>query len=102
MWVGVSGDTAQFAVAASGHGGRTSAKGAPPRKTLTVTADCGGSNSYRTAVEDELQKLADQTGLRVRVPHYPPGTASGTRSSTAAPAIPRSTGAPSPSSAAKP
>ena len=40
-----------------------------------ITADCGGSNGYRTRLwKTELQRLADQTGLRIRVMRYPPGT----------------------------
>jgi transposase len=74
--VGISADTAQFAVAAIaswwedlGEGRYASAK------TLTITADCGGSNGYRTRLwKTELQRLADRTGLRIRVMHYPPGT----------------------------
>ena len=47
----------------------------PAAKTLTITADCGGSNSYRTRLwKTELQRLADHTGLQIRVMHYPPGT----------------------------
>ena len=74
--VGISADTAQFAVAAIKawwtHLGR---KRYPTAKTLTITADCGGSNSYRTRLwKTELQHLADQTGLQIRVLHYPPGT----------------------------
>jgi transposase len=74
--VGISADTAQFAVAAIKawwqHLGR---KRYPTAKTLTVTADCGGSNSYRTRLwKTELQRLADHTGLRIRVMHYPPAT----------------------------
>jgi hypothetical protein len=42
---------------------------------LAITADCGGSNSYRTRLwKTELQRLADHIGLPVRVLHYPPGT----------------------------
>jgi hypothetical protein len=74
--VGISADTAQFAVAAIKawwqHLGR---KRYPNATTLTITADCGGSNSYRTRLwKTELQRLADHTGLRIRVLHYPPGT----------------------------
>jgi transposase len=74
--VGISADTAQFAVAAIGSWwenlGRKRYRKAG---TLTITADCGGSNSYRTRLwKTELQRLADQTGLRIRVMHYPPGT----------------------------
>jgi hypothetical protein len=47
----------------------------PNAKTLTITADCGGSNGYRIRLwKTELQRLVDHTGLRIRVLHYPPGT----------------------------
>jgi Rhodopirellula transposase DDE domain len=74
--VGISADTAQFAVAAIkswwDHIGRDRY---PKAGTLTITADCGGSNSYRTRLwKTELQRLADDTGLNIRVLHYPPGT----------------------------
>jgi transposase len=74
--VGISADTAQFAVAAITawwkHLGR---KRYPNARTLTITADCGGSNSYRTRLwKRELQCLADRTGLRIRMLYYPPGT----------------------------
>ena len=42
---------------------------------MTITADCGGSNGARVRLwKVELQKLADETGLALRVHHYPPGT----------------------------
>lgn len=74
--VGISGDTAEFSVASIeawwndlGH------KDRPDATTLTITADCGGSNSYRTRLwKTELQGLADRTGLAIRVLHYPPAT----------------------------
>jgi transposase len=74
--VGISGDTAQFAVAAIKswweHLGR---QRYPAASELTITADCGGSNSYRTRLwKTELQGLADELGLPIRVLHYPPGT----------------------------
>ena len=40
-----------------------------------ITADGGGSNGSRVRLfKVELQKLADETGLTLRVCHYPPGT----------------------------
>ena len=74
--VGISADTAQFAVAAiKAWWSNLGRKRYPTAKTLTITADCGGSNSYRTRLwKTELQHLADQTGLQIRVLHYPPGT----------------------------
>jgi transposase len=42
---------------------------------LQITADCGGGNGNRTRLwKLELQKLADATGLEIRVCHFPPGT----------------------------
>jgi len=47
----------------------------PDARELTITADSGGSNSYRTRLwKVELQKLADQAGLKITVCHFPPGT----------------------------
>ena len=74
--VGISHDTAEFAVAAIlrwwtrlGKQRHLSAK------RLLVTADCGGSNSPRTRLwRWELQRLANKTGLTIEVCHYPPGT----------------------------
>jgi hypothetical protein len=40
-----------------------------------ITADCGGSNGARVRLwKVELQKFADETGLTIKVRHYPPGT----------------------------
>ncbi len=47
----------------------------PHASSLTITADCGGSNGNRTRLwKTELQQLADETGLAIRVCHFPPGT----------------------------
>jgi hypothetical protein len=72
----VDNDTAQFAVAAiKGWWEHLGARAYPNATSLTITADCGGSNSYRTRLwKTELQALADELGLPVRVLHYPPGT----------------------------
>lgn len=44
-------------------------------RELMITADGGGSNGYRLRLwKTELQKLADATGLSIRVCHFPPGT----------------------------
>jgi hypothetical protein len=74
--VGISHDTAEFAVAAIRRWwqklGRNRYAGA---KRILVTADSGGSNSSRCRLwKVELQKLADKTGLIIEVCHYPPGT----------------------------
>jgi hypothetical protein len=74
--VGITRDTATFAINAIldwwTHLGRPRY---PHAQTLTITADCGGSNSARTRLwKLELQRLADQTGLQITVCHFPPGT----------------------------
>ncbi len=47
----------------------------PAASQLLITADGGGSNGYRLRLwKVELQRLADQTGLSIRVCHFPPGT----------------------------
>ena len=47
----------------------------PDADRLLITADAGGSNGYRVrAWKVELAKLAAETGLRITVCHYPPGT----------------------------
>jgi len=47
----------------------------PQANRLLITADAGGSNGPRLRLwKVELQKLADQTGLRIAVCHFPPGT----------------------------
>ena len=74
--VGISHDTAEFAVGAIRRWweklGR--ARYARARRVL-VTADSGGSNSSRSRLwKRELQRFADETGLIVEVCHYPPGT----------------------------
>jgi hypothetical protein len=74
--VGITSDTAQFAVSTIiswwEHLGR---ERYPDATTLTITADSGGSNNPRTRLwRHELQRLAGTTGLRIRVCHFPPGT----------------------------
>jgi hypothetical protein len=74
--VGITRDTASFAVNSIiswwRHLGKTRY---PDATTLTITADSGGSNSPRTRLwRAELQRLADETGLRIVVCHFPPGT----------------------------
>jgi len=47
----------------------------PHAGKLLITADSGGSNGARVRLwKLELQKLADETGLRISVSHLPPGT----------------------------
>lgn len=74
--VGISAETAQFAVGSIQAWWEDLGKQCHPNaQTLTITADCGGSNGYRVRLwKTELQRLADHTGLRIRVMHFPPGT----------------------------
>jgi len=47
----------------------------PKARHIQVMADSGGSNGYRRRTwKWELQRLADDTGLPIRVCHFPPGT----------------------------
>lgn len=74
--VGLSSDTAEFAVNSikswyteMGHDQYGSAK------KIMITADCGGSNNYRSRLwKYELQKLANELQLSIFVCHFPPGT----------------------------
>ena len=47
----------------------------PQATPLYLTADGGGSNASRSRLfKLELQKLAEESDLRITVSHYPPGT----------------------------
>jgi hypothetical protein len=74
--VGITADTAEFAVQAIRCWlERMGWQRYPRARELTITADCGGSNGARVRLwKVELQKLADATGLVLHVHHYPPGT----------------------------
>jgi hypothetical protein len=74
--VGVSHDTAQFAVAAIRRWWQKLGRPRYPQaQRLLITADSGGSNGPRNRLwKLELQKLADATGLILEVCHFPPGT----------------------------
>jgi hypothetical protein len=74
--VGTDHDTATFAVASIRGWWRHEGRRLYPAATeLLITADGGGSNGYRLRLwKWELQRLADQTGLSIRVCHFPPGT----------------------------
>jgi hypothetical protein len=74
--VGIDHDAAEFAVESIRRWwwrmGRYAYRNATE---LFITADAGGSNGYRTRLwKVELQKFAQDAGLRVTVAHYPPGT----------------------------
>ena len=77
-WVslGITSDTAEFAVnAIRTWVERVGRPRYPHMRELTITADCGGSNGARVRLwKVEMQKLADESGLTLKVHHYPPGT----------------------------
>ena len=74
--VGTDHDTGEFAVASIRGWWRHEGRRLYPQATrVLITADAGGSNGWRLRLwKLELQKFADQTGLRVEVCHFPPGT----------------------------
>ena len=74
--VGISHDTAEFAVATIKRWwNKMGKKRYPKAKTIYITSDCGGSNSKKSRLwKAELQRLADTIGLNIHVSHFPPGT----------------------------
>ena len=70
--VGITSDTAEFAVQSIRcWRERMGRQRYPNAQELTITADCGGSNGARVRLwKVELQKLADETGLVIQVPHF--------------------------------
>jgi transposase len=74
--VGISYDTAEFAVASIRRWwNRLGRERYPGAKRILITADCGGSNSPRTRLwRWALQQFANEAGLTIELCHYPPGT----------------------------
>jgi len=74
--VGIDHDTAEFAVDSIRHWWKRMGQLTyPEAKELLITADSGGSNSYRARLwKCQLQKLANETRLSITVCHFPPGT----------------------------
>ena len=74
--VGVDHDTSVFAVESIRRWWKVRGHRDYPQATrLLITADAGGSNSYRYRVwKGELAALAAETGLAITVCHFPPGT----------------------------
>ena len=79
--VGIDADTAEFAVASiRSWWQQLGSQRYPHTTSLTITADCGGSNGNRLRLwKTELQSLADETNLAITVCHFPPGTRQGRR-----------------------
>jgi hypothetical protein len=74
--VGITHDTAEFATESIYRWwhemGR---KRYPKAQSLMITADAGGSNGARNRLwKVTLQKLANATGLKLHISHFPPGT----------------------------
>jgi hypothetical protein len=74
--VGTDHDTSEFAVESIRRWWRKmGSERYPHAKELLITADCGGSNGYRVRLwKVALQGLTNETGLRISVCHFPPGT----------------------------
>ena len=74
--VGISSDTASFAVSAIRSWWNAMGKEQfTTSRKIMITADSGGSNSSRSRLwKKELQLFADETGMEIAVSHFPPGT----------------------------
>jgi hypothetical protein len=74
--VGIDHDTPDFAVAAiRAWWKHMGSRRYPDATDLMITADSGGSNAARSKNwKVALQQLADETGVRIAVSHFPPGT----------------------------
>ena len=74
--VGTDHDTASFAVATIRRWWFSMGQATYPAATeLMIMADGGGSNGSRVRLwKLELQRLADELSLTIRVSHFPPGT----------------------------
>ena len=74
--VGVSHDTAEFAVESIDRWWRMLGRHRYPKATkLLITADGGGSNGSRNRLwKYRIQQFANRHGLAVTICHFPPGT----------------------------
>lgn len=74
--VGIDHDTAEFAVESIRRWWREMGSAVYPNaRRLLITADCGRANGNRVRLwRRELQKLADELRMTIRVCHFPPGT----------------------------
>lgn len=74
--VGISSDTAEFAVnSIRGWWHEMGKKNYQNTKAILITADCGGSNGYKVRLwKKELQQLANELQKTLQVCHFPPGT----------------------------
>lgn len=74
--VGMSCDTAVFAVESIRRWWYAEGKTDYGKASeIVITADCGGSNSYRNRLwKHELQQLSNEIDKAITILHYPPGT----------------------------
>jgi hypothetical protein len=74
--VGVTHDTAEFAVASIRRWWlEMGSERFPQARKLMITADGGGSNSSRNRLwKVALQRLSNEIGIPIHVSHFPPGT----------------------------
>ena len=73
--VGCNHDTSAFAVESIRRWWSAWARAVPRADKLLICADGGGSNGSRARLwKVELQAFSDETGLKVTVCHFPPGT----------------------------
>ena len=74
--VGISSDTAEFAVEAIRRWYNCLGRERYPHmREILITADCGGSNGYRIRLwKLQLQCLANELEIPITVCHFPPGT----------------------------
>jgi Rhodopirellula transposase DDE domain len=74
--VGIDHDTAEFAVESIRRWWQQMGQEHYRRsRELLIMADCGGSNGYRTRLwKLKLQEFSDETGLILKICHFPPGT----------------------------
>ena len=76
LTLGTSHDTAEFACACIRRWWLTYGRvDYPDAQEILLLCDCGGSNNARHYLfKQELQTLADELGIAIRIAHYPPYT----------------------------
>ncbi len=74
--LGTSHDTSEFACACIRHWWLNYGRyDYPDATSILLLADCGGSNNARHYIfKQDLQQLADELGIQIRIAHYPPYT----------------------------
>lgn len=76
MTIGTSRDTTEFAMDSIRYWWLNYGKVDYPNATsILLLCDCGGSNNARYYIfKHDLQQLADELGISIRIAHYPPYT----------------------------